>query len=180
MADYSNPIDVLISIIGGGVYFFIPLLVTLLVGLFVFNFIQKKTQWKWMGGAIATVFILWFAVFVFIHFTSILAAAGQTDLNLIPQEIRNDPSFAGTTDSVLGLLLQSIVQAILSAAIFALISMPFIFLGLVTFSLAEKRFTSIWARLAVTIGIWSLILAALVYFFPWILAGLIYLAFFGL
>ncbi|QQR92211.1 MAG: hypothetical protein IPJ89_03550 [Candidatus Iainarchaeum archaeon] len=180
MADYSNPIDVLISIIGGGVYFFIPLLVALMVGLFVFNFIQKKTQWKWMGSAIATVFILWFVVFVFIHFTSILAAAGQTDYHLIPEPIRNDPSFAGTTDSVLGLLLQSIVQAILSSAIFTLISMPFIFLGLVTFSLTEKRFTSIWARLAVTIGVWSLILAALVYFFPWILAGLIYLGFFGL
>lgn len=180
MADYSNLVEVLVSIIGGGINLFIPLLILLLVGLFLFNFIQKKMQWKWLGSAIATVFVLWVALFIFIHFASILTAAGQTDLNLIPQEVRENPAFGETTDSAGGLLLQSVLQSILSAAIFTLICMPFIFLGLITFSLVEKKFTAVWARLALTTAIWSLILSALVYFFPWILAGLIYLAFFGL
>lgn len=180
MADYSNVVDVIVSIIGGGIQLFIPLLIALLVGLFVFNFIQKRTQWKWLGSAIATVFVLWFVIFAFIQITSILAAAGQTDLNLIPEPIRNDPAFQESTDSVLGLILQGIFQSILVAAIFSLISMPFIFLGLVAFSFTEKHFRSVWARLGITVAAWSLILAALIFFFPWILAGLIYLAFFGL
>ena len=181
MVEFTGPIDFIASVVGATIPLFLPLLVITLIGLFLFNWFQKKFQWKWMGSSIAVVYILWFVFLVGIHAWNIYSATQQIDLSVIPPDIRANPLFQQTySEDAISLFVQAIFQSLITAGIFSLICMPFVFLGLVTFELIGKRVKSIWAKLILNTWGWCLVLVLLMLAFPWILTGLIYLAFFGI
>ena len=181
MVEYSGFTDLAFSVLGGTIPFFLPLLIATLIGLFAFNWVQKKFKWKWLGSSITTVYILWLVLFLFVHAWNIYSGLQQIDPSIIPDDIRADPLFSATYGvDPLPVLVQAIIQSIVTAGIFALLTMPFIFLGLVTFELIGKRTKSFWIKLIANTWVWCLILVVLFVGFPWILTGLIYLAFFGI
>jgi hypothetical protein len=158
---------------------FIPVLVCALILTFIFNIIQKKTGWKWIGNAALTLIVSFTLFFLLLHASNILGGLSDLDATQIPPDIQNNPTFIQSNATPLSLLLKIIPQSILTGIVFALLVLPFAFIGVSIFDALKKRMKGFWVRFGITVFIGCLLFLLLILAFPWIPVSLLYLAFFG-
>lgn len=155
------------------------LTIGVVAALFLFNFFQKKFQWKWAGSTLLTGVVFFGAIFFLIHVSNMVAGLSASDTSLIPPDIRQDPAFAAGQPNVIILLASSLVQSLISGIIFSILLLPFAFGGVALFDTLKNRMVGVWPRVIVVCFLSSLAAVILLGAFPWILVSLIYLAFFG-
>lgn len=158
----------------------IPLLTLTLIGVFAFNFIQHRTQMKWIGSAVLTLFGLFTLALFLLHAWNILNGVLDTNVNQIPPDVREQSEFSVAQANPFFLLGGALVQSIVTGVVLTLLTLPVAFLGVIVFELLKKRVKGVWPRLALTCFLGSLVFILLLAAFPWILVSLVYLAFFGL
>lgn len=159
---------------------FVPVLVCALILTFIFNFVQKKTGWKWIGAAALTLGVSFVAFFLLLHLSYLVGGIGQADLSQVPLEIRTNPTFAQSQVTPLALVLRIIPQSLITGIIFALLVLPFAFIGVSIFDALKKKIRGFWVRFGITTFIGCLLFILLIVAFPWIPVSLVYLAFFGI
>ncbi|MDP2666496.1 MAG: hypothetical protein Q8P05_03280 [Candidatus Diapherotrites archaeon] len=170
-----------LSYLGGWILaLFIPLLMGVLVGILVFNAVQHRTGWKWVPAAGFTLLLLWTLLFFLVNTSNLLNGLQNTDLSVIPPDVQGDKVYQDSQPHPILFFFRALFQSILGAFVFTILSFPFVFLGMMSYEWLSKRTKNVWYRLIGVAGIWSLLLGALLTAFPWILVGVIYLAFFGL
>ncbi len=172
---FVNIFDLVVS----AAQLFVPVLACTLILMFIFNLIQKKTGWKWIGAAALTLVVSFILFFFLLHVSNILGGLSNLDVSQVPAEIRASPAYIANEVSPFSLLLRIIPQSILTGIVFALIVLPFAFIGVSIFDALKKRLKGFWIRMGVTVFIGCLLFILLLLAFPWIPVSLIYLAFFG-
>lgn len=172
---FANVFDLLVS----AAQLFIPVLISALILTFIFNLVQKKTGWKWIGSAALTLVVSFTLFFFLLHTSNILGGWSNLDASQVPAEIRTNPTYVGNEVSPLSLFLRIIPQSILTGIVFALLVLPFAFIGVSIFDALKKRMKGFWVRFGVTVFIGCLLFILLILAFPWIPVSLLYLAFFG-
>jgi hypothetical protein len=168
----------LLAVIGSAIFWFIPLAVVIIIGLFIFNYIQRQRNWKWIGTSTATIFVMMFILLFGFNLSVIISANEQTNVEQIPLELRENPNYEETSPFALAGI--AFVKSILGGVVLTVLLMPFAFLGMATFESLKKRIKGVWPRIFITSFIWAAVGSLLLLWFPWILAGLIYLVFFAL
>lgn len=166
------------AVLGSAVFWFIPLSIVTIVGLFFFNYIQKRKKWKWVGNSLVSLFALSFIFLLGFNLLIINSAVQNTDIEQIPIELRENPDYLETPWFVLAGL--ALVKSILGALFLCVFLFPFAFFGMTTFELLKKKVKGIWPRIILTCFIWAGVGSIILLWFPWVLAGVIYLLFFGL
>ncbi len=172
---FVNIFDLVVS----AAQLFVPVLICSLILLFIFNFVQKKTGWKWIGAAALTLVVSFTLFFFLLHFSNILGGLSNLDASQIPPAIREDPQYAQNESSVVSLVLRIIPQSVLTGIVFALLVLPFAFIGVSIFDGLKKRIKGFWLRFGITVFIGCILFLLLILAFPWIPVSLLYLAFFG-
>lgn len=150
-----------------------------IIGLFFFNFFQKKYGWKWTGAALTTMVVCFTLFFALVHFSNLYAGLTTSDPSLIPPEVRNNPEFQADQPNVLFLIFSILIQSALSGIIFSILILPFAFGGVALFDSLKTRMKGVWPRILLICFISSVLFILLLGVFPWILVSLVYLAFFG-
>lgn len=173
---FVNVFDLLVS----AAQLFVPVLISALILTFIFNFVQKKTGWKWIGAASLTLGISFMTFFLLLHLSYLVGGIGQTDLSQVPLEIRTNSAFAQSQATPLELVLRIIPQSLITGIIFALLVLPFAFIGVSIFDALRKKIKGFWLRFGLTTFIGCLLFILLILAFPWIPVSLVYLAFFGI
>ncbi len=151
-----------------------------LIGLFIFNFLQKKLRWKWLGAAVLSVLVFCIIVLLALNLLNFWNGWQNTDLSLVPSDIREQAEFQNDQASPLIVFLQVVLQSFISGILFTIVLFPFVFLGWMLFEVLKKRFPGTWPRLIITAYVFSLLALVLVIVFPWIPVSLVYLAYFGI
>lgn len=167
------------GLIVGALQLFVPFLIVTLILMFIFNFVQKKTGWKWIGSAALTLLVSFTIFFFLLNLWFILNGAGQTDVSQIPYDIRDNPLFDQSQSSTLALVLRAIIPSVLAGIVFTLLLLPFAFIGVSIFDLLKKRFKGFWVRFGLTVFLGCILFIFLLAIFPWIPVSLVYLVFFG-
>ncbi|MEK6970669.1 MAG: hypothetical protein AABW68_03150 [archaeon] len=169
----------ILGLLAGGAGLFIPVLACALLLTFLFNFVQKKTGWKWIGAATLTIAASFIAFFLILHLSFLLGGLSNTDISQIPPDIRDDPLYAQTVVSPIELGIRIIPQSILTGIIFSLLTLPFALFGVFLFDSLRKKIKGFWLRFAITTYAGCVLFILLIVFFPWLPVSLLYLAFFG-
>ncbi len=180
MDPLSEALGNVISLLVSGIQLAIPLTLAVVLGLFLFNYIQKKYAWKWIGAALATMVVGFTLFFFLVHVVNLYSGLSATDTSLVPPDIRNTPEFQADQPNVIILLLSSAWKSILTGIIFSILTLPFAFAGVAVFDALKPRVKGVWVRIFATSFLASVVSIILLGVFPWILVSLIYLAFFGL
>ncbi len=94
----------LYGLLAGGIQLFIPFLLATLVLTLVFNFVKKKTGWKWVGSASFTLIASFTLFFFLLNVYFILGGSAQTDVTQVPEDIRASPMWVQSQSNVFFLL----------------------------------------------------------------------------
>ena len=148
--------------------------------LFWFNYVQKRTGYKWLGSAALSLFAGFFTLLFLMNIALILAGISSTNIEQIPPDVRENPLFVQSQRDVLSLLVSSFIQSILSSLILTLLLLPFAFLGVGIFDGLKPRVRDVWSRILFACFVGSLLFVLILSIFPWILVSLVYLTFFGI
>lgn len=180
MDPLTEAIGNVISLLVNSIQLAIPLTIFVILALFLFNFIQKKYAWKWIGSALATMVVGFTLFFLLVHVVNLYSGLAATDTSIVPPEIRNTPEFQADQPNVIILLLSTVWKSILTGIIFSILTLPFAFAGVAVFDALKPRVKGVWMRIFATSLFASAVSIILLGAFPWILVSLIYLAFFGI
>ena len=179
MAGINDVISAAGGLIITSIQLTIPILLLTVFFLFVFNFVQKRTGRKWIGACAITLFAVFLVFFLLVHTLNILNGVSQTDIEQIPPDVRADSAFQSAQANPFVLFFSSILKSILAGGIFALIILPFAFMGVSVFDVLQSRVKDIWPRIILTCWLFSIVLILLLAAFPWIPVSLVYLTFYG-
>ncbi|MFH0970714.1 MAG: hypothetical protein V1776_04625 [Candidatus Diapherotrites archaeon] len=169
----------LISLAWVSFQLFVPMLIITVILLFVFNQVQKKTRWKWIGSTILTLFLSFFLFLFVIHSLNIWNGLNATDDSTIPPDLRENPLFEQGRPTPITLEIQAFINSIIGGILLTLLILPFAFIGISIFDVLKKRFHGVWTRLVITVFLGAIGFILLLAFFPWIPVSLIYLVFYG-
>lgn len=150
-----------------------------ILGLFLFNFFQKKFRWKWAGSALAALVAGFTLLFFLIHMSNLYHGFTSTDSTLIPPDVRNDPLFQADQPNIIFLAISALIQSIISGIIFSILILPFAFGGVALFDGLKTRVKGVWPRIILICFLASVVFILLLGAFTWLLVSLVYLAFFG-
>lgn len=180
MDPLTEAVGNVISLLVNSIQLAIPLTIAVILGLFLFNYFQKKYAWKWIGAALATMMVGFTLFFFLVHAVNLLEGLSATDTSLVPPDIRNTPEFQADQPNVIILFISALWKSILTGIIFSILTLPFAFAGVAVFDSLKPRLKGVWSRIFATSFLASIVSILLLGAFPWILVSLIYLAFFGL
>ncbi|MFH1256250.1 MAG: hypothetical protein V1494_03060 [Candidatus Diapherotrites archaeon] len=152
----------------------IPLFIIVLFGMWLKEKLKRKYRLSWVKSVFAATFIICLALIAFANLQPWFFALGEQTAGTAPpvisETILDSVFFAAAT----------LVLFFLKALVVSLVLLPLEFVGAFVSEAIEKKFK--WhslARLYISVFVMTAIASALILFaFPWILTGIIYLVFF--
>ncbi len=174
----------LIDLAKGSLIFSIPVYLIVLIGVFLRRFFEKKYKLNWFKSSLAATYLLMFALPFFLYISFPAASFGEVTIGEIPYTAR-------PIGELVFPIILSFIRLLVVAAVLTLMLLPLEFVGVFIFDKQIKRLALIkskkWSKLNyfinlyISVFILSLFTAFVILFlFPWILPGVIYLIFFGL
>jgi hypothetical protein len=159
---------------------FIPFFVGGVILTLLFNFVQKKTHWKWIGSTILTLFLAFTLFFLLIHSWNIWNGLTAFDPTQVPPPIQENPEYAQSQLNPFSWGGRAVIVSLIAGVLFTLVVLPFSFLAVSLFDALKKRFPGFWMRMGIVSYASAVFFILLIILFPWIPVSLVYLAFFGL
>lgn len=165
----------LLDLLKGTIVWSIPTFFLVLIITFVRRKVAEKYKLNWVKSAIASTFIVLFTLILILYFSPIVLSLGQETIGEIPAEGR--PALL----EILGSLILFVLRLFLVAVVISLILLPFEFVAVYLFEKVSRTWRlNYYINLYIVSFLVTLIAAIILLFiFPWSLAGMLYLLFFG-
>ncbi len=162
------------DILRGSFALSIPLFLIAIAGSAAHKKISKRFKFSWFVSSLAVAFFFCFAFSLFAYYFPLFQAFSEENLGIEPPEMQDTPI------EMAGFALFSLLKVAIFAALITALAVPFAVLGgLVKDKLKEKKYNEYLCLFA---GVFSMSLLAsflLLFFFGWVLQGLVFLLYFS-
>lgn len=165
-----------IDLIKGSLILSIPIFVV----LYILNYIRKKIAGRfslsWIISCLIISFLSFFIFLLLIYFLPTLQSMAEHELGIIPKYLMPP------VEDWAGFYFTKIMKLLFVAAIFTLLSLPFVLLGSLVENIILSRFKKLHKAIAFFLAVFAitLILSALIlYVFYWVPIGMIHLIYFS-
>jgi len=154
--------------------------IPLFVVLYILNIIRKKFadrfSLSWIISCLIITFLSYFIFLLVIYFLPTFQSMAEHDLGVIPKYL------IPPMEDWLGFYVTKIVKLIFVAAIFTVLSLPFLILGSLIETITQAKFKKMHKAIsffAAVFAMTTLLAALILYIFYWIPLGIIHLIYFS-